>query len=100
VNRDITNTSDSMKYLRGQRNTDSTTVTAVAAVTKAVVFATPFPVGVTPNVHVNFTSSAGAVNRWLAKAVSITNVGFTILYAAADNVAATFTATSTWVALV
>lgn len=73
---------DTMLYVHGQTGTGATVVGAAATsiVTAGQTFTFPvaFPVGVTPNVHINMNNNAANTATWNARAVGITNTGFDI----------------------
>lgn len=66
-------------------------VTAVASVTQAVVFATPFRA--IPAVSTNIDHGTGASSGWGSRAINITTTGFTIFLFGTSS---TFTAPVYW----
>lgn len=83
----------------GQRGTATLTAAAANSATKAVVFPYPFdaedPTNPVPNVTLNIRATpgaAGAIPRlWNLRAISTTQVGFTIVGYSVDASVATFT---------
>jgi hypothetical protein len=81
---ELTNTSDDMRYMRGQRGEALISFAAAVSATPAFVFPVAFPPGVVPNVHVNINSNSGSTRYWTARAYGVTNTGFTFWFATSD----------------
>lgn len=68
----------SLSYLKGQKGVVSVSFVALSNTTIAVVFPFPFAAGLIPDVQVNIDSGAGVTARWGARAIGISNTGFTL----------------------
>lgn len=79
VNDSISNITDSMLYMRGQRGSQLITIAAATSFVQAVVFPTAFPAGVTPDVQVTINDGAGQAGLWIVRTNAITNTGFNII---------------------
>lgn len=76
-------------------------VGAVTSFTTAITFDTAYPSGVVPSVTTNINSGSGTFARWMSRAISISNTGFTLFIFRGDaaDPAATWTNQSvTWTA--
>lgn len=98
---DIYNLVDDMRYQRGQMSANTPVVIGAAATsaTLAVVFPTPFPVGVVPIMTPpNLTNTSVSSINWFGRCTNITNTGFTLrLYGPAPG-GTGFTAGCQWTA--
>lgn len=88
--------------LGGQRGVASVTAGAVDNITQAVSYPTAFASGVTPSVMCNIVSASGSTSRCRARAISITNTGFTMFVeSSASGVNLNWTVQSVqWIAVI
>lgn len=81
----LKNRQDDMRYIRGQTGSVNVTFAAAGAASVPVVFPNAFPAGVTPYVDVQINSGAAQTARWMVRANSASNTGFTLLCLQTDN---------------
>ena len=68
----------SLRDLGIERNSVDISFTTLSSFTQAISFTKAYDVGVVPVVTCNINSGAGATARWMARAISISNTGFTL----------------------
>lgn len=90
---------NALPLVRGQVGSTTAGPSATASFTKAVVFPTAFAAGVVPHVTVNLNNGSGPTAQWHARAINVTNTGFTIFGFSGDAGTDTFTAQYTWSAV-
>jgi hypothetical protein len=74
-----------IQYKPTQLGTETTTFASATSNTNAVLFPIPFTGAGVPFVTTNINSGDGTTSRWISRAISISNFGFTMFVHAADG---------------